>query len=297
MPGVVAVERGLDGGGGVACIGRQIQRHDGRRTDLADDLRVRDTAPDQACARRQSAQVRTKLQRGNRIRACRKGDGILGKVRVGRRTAASQVLVIQRQGDDPAVGARDHRAGTIGHRDGVRSAAGVVVAILGTECEVHVHAVRIVQIIGGHKAPCVVGIDRQRALAGVDARAVRHRLCSASVDRDREVGRCHTIGACRQVPRPGDGCCPFHRGHRSRQRHHRHIVHNSDNNFARTGHTARAHHTHSNGVSQCVIAITAGMRLSCRERVFIADGAILVASIRDKARDFDRAVRCVHRGQ
>ena len=77
----------------------------------------------------------------------------------------------------------------------------------------------------------------------------------------------------------------------------RHVVHDGDNNFARTSHTARTHHTHSNGVSQCVIAITAGMRLSCRERVFIADGAILVASIRDKARDFDRAVRCVHRGQ
>ncbi len=76
-----------------------------------------------------------------------------------------------------------------------------------------------------------------------------------------------------------------------------HVVHNGDNNFARTGHTARARHTHSNGVSQCVIAITAGMRLSCSKRVLVADGAILVASIRDKARDFDRSVRRIYGGQ
>ena len=285
VPGVVAVERGFDGGSGVVCVGRQVQCHHCRSTNLADDLGVRLSAPDQACGCREGAQVCTELQRGNRIRACREGDGILRKVRARRRVAIGQVLVIQRQGDHPAIGTRYHRAGTIGHRDGVGLAVRVVVAILGTQREAHVHTAGIVQTVGWQEAPGVVCIDRQRALAGVNTRAQCHRPCSTAVDRDREVGGRHTIGSCSQAPRTSDGRSTLHHSHRSRQRHHRYVVHDGDIDAAIGCTSTCAQYRDCDLVLQGVVALCRGVHLGSIQRVFVADRACLVVGPRGVSRD------------
>ena len=156
--------------------------------------------------------------------------------------------------------------------------AHIAVGAVGRQCQ---HAVGAVD--GGGAGGWNVDAGCAKLHLGDDCAVCSHRVSHGAHSRTRDDVATRRAAAHFNVP--------------SIVVRYRYIVHNGDNNFARTGHTARARHTHNNGVSQCIAAITAGMRLSCRQRVFIADRAVLVASVRNKARDFYRAVWRIHGGQ
>ncbi|KFC76120.1 hypothetical protein FG93_00002 [Bosea sp. LC85] len=102
---------------------RQVERHDRRRSVLADDLRARHPRPAQPAA--QCRQVGREHDRGDRIRARCEADAVRGGVRTGRRRTARQVLVVQRQRNRSA----RHRAGAVRHRDRLHCCIGVAIAI------------------------------------------------------------------------------------------------------------------------------------------------------------------------
>ena len=186
--------------------------------------------------------------------------------------AAGGVGIGQRRLVDRAgpVAHQRHRA-VIGDGDGVGvRGSRIGVAVHDLDREAHAHRLRL--RISRGKRPGAVAVDRQRALASVDAGAQVVLSCA-----NQHFGRGQSIGSRYVAPSAvGDRATFDHRGVARRDRHARHVVHNRDAQAGRIGRATDAIDRHRHAVRQGVVA-RLGVRLRRIQRVAVADGGALVA--------------------